>query len=292
MKKVFNIWAGDGILGQEQPLRLERVASAGIFRAMLGAIVLTSQITGNATGPEQRSLTEEVSRMDSDKELGIIRPTFYFQCRGEINTWKVLELARERALELGITKMVLASETGRSALKALEALKGTEIRLLVVTHYPGRTWGPKGDIPIGLTRPEYVHVKRFLEKHKAIVVQGTRPLGGIGRSLGWDAPVPATFVDKALELFGAGTKIAIEAALMATDAGALDPGQESVTLAGTYKGLDTALIVRTSYSGSFFSEFEVLEVVAKPRCPGRRLPEYAQEGWKGNLDQYYGPIQC
>ena len=230
--------------------------------------------------------------MDSDKELGVIRPTFYFQYRGEVNTRKVLELARERALELGISKMVLASETGRSALKALEALKGTKINLIVVTHYPASTWGPKGDIPIGLTRPEYVHVKRFLEKHGTIIVQGTRPLGGIGRSLGWDAPVPATFVDKALEIFGAGTKIAIEAALMATDAGVLDPGQESVTLAGTYKGLDTALIVRTSYSGSFFSEFEVLEVVAKPRCPGRRLPEYEQEGWKGNLDQYYQPIEC
>jgi hypothetical protein len=230
--------------------------------------------------------------MDSDEELGIVRPTFYFQWRGEINTWKVLKLARERALELGISKIVLASETGRSALKALEALKGTKIGLIVVTHYPAQTWGPKGDIPIGLTRPEYVHVKRFLEKHGAIVVQGTRPLGGIGRSVGWDAPVPATFVDKALELFGAGTKIAIEATLMAADAGVLDPGQESVTLAGTYKGLDTALVVRTSYSGSLFSEFEVLEVICKPRRPGKRLPEYAQEGWKGNMDQYYEPIKC
>jgi hypothetical protein len=187
--------------------------------------------------------------------------------------------------------MVVASETGRSALMALEAIKGTKIGLIVVTHYPGRTWGPKGDIPIGLMRPEYARAKRFLEKHGAIIVQGTRPLGGIGRSLGWDTPVPATFVDKALELFGAGTKIAIEAALMATDAGALAPRQESVTLAGTYKGLDTALVVHTSYSGSLFSEFEVLEVVAKPRCPGRRLPEYEQEGWKGSLDQYYRPTK-
>ena len=229
--------------------------------------------------------------MDSDKELGIARSTFYFRYRGEVNTWKVLEPARERALELGIGKMILASETGRSALKALEALQGTKIELIVVTHYSSRTWEPKGDIAIGLMRPEYARAKRFLEKHGAIIVQGTRPLGGIGRSVDWDAPAPATFVDKALELFGAGTKIAIEAALLATDAGALDPGQESVTLAGTYKGLDTALVVHTSYSGSFFSEFDVLEIVARPRCPGRRLPEYQQQDWKGNLDQYYRPIK-
>lgn len=230
--------------------------------------------------------------MGSTKELGVAKPTFYFRYRGETNTREVLELARGRASELNIDKMVVASETGRSALKALEVLEGTEMSLIVVTHYPSQTWGPKGDIPIGLTRPEYVHVKRFLEKHGVIVVQGTRPLGGIGRSLGWDAPVPATFVDKALELFGAGTKIAIEAALMATDAGAMDPGQEAVTLGGTYKGLDTALIVRTSYSGSFFCDFEVMEIIAKPRCPGRHLPEYEQKSWKGDLDQYYRPIKC
>jgi len=48
--------------------------------------------------------------------------------------------------------------------------------------------------------------------------------------------VPATFVDKALELFGPGTKIAIEAALMATDAGALEDGEEVVTLGTPTRG--------------------------------------------------------
>jgi hypothetical protein len=229
--------------------------------------------------------------MVSAEEIGFEKPTFYFRFRGEINTIKVLELARERAMELKIKKMVVASETGRSALKALEVLRGTEIKLIVVTHYPAKTWGPKGDIPIGLARPEYAHVKRYLEERGAVVVQGTRPFVGIGRALGWEAPVPSTFVDKTLELFGAGTKIAIEAAIMATDAGALAPGEEVVTLGGTYKGLDTALVVRTSYSGGLFTEFEVLELIAKPRHPGKRLPEYAQADWKGDLDQYYKPIE-
>ncbi|MCL0093063.1 hypothetical protein M1N92_05375 [Dehalococcoidia bacterium] len=39
------------------------------------------------------------------------------------------------ALELGIQKMVVASETGGSALKALQVLRDTEIKLIVVTHY-------------------------------------------------------------------------------------------------------------------------------------------------------------
>ena len=230
--------------------------------------------------------------MVSDAELGVARPTFYFRYRGEVNTRKVLELARDRALGLDIKNMVVASETGRSALKALGVLKGSGVKLIVVTHFPGETPGPKGNIPIGLARPEYARVKQFLQKQDVTVVQGTRPFGGIGRALRWNAPVPATFVDKALELFGSGTKIAIEAALMATDAGVLSPGEEVVTLGGSYKGLDTALAVRTSYSGSLFSRFEVLDVIAKPHHPGTRLPEYEQEGWKGDLDQYYEPIKC
>ncbi len=229
--------------------------------------------------------------MKAAEELGFAKPTFYFQYRGEVNTTKVLELARDRARERKLQKMVVASETGRSALKALDILKGTKIKLIVVTHYPAKTWGLKGDIPIGLGRPEYAHIRQFLEKQGAIIVQGTRPFAGIGRALGWEAPVPATFVDKTLELFSSGTKIAIEAALMATDAGALNAGEEIVALGGTYKGLDTALVVKTSYSGGFFTEFEVLEIIAKPLHRGRRLPEYEQEDWKGNLDQYYKPIK-
>jgi len=214
------------------------------------------------------------------KERGMAKPTLYFYHRGEINTGKALELARDRALELGIKKMVVASETGRSGLKALRVLEGTGVALIVVTHYPANTRGPKGDIPIGLGQSEYAHVKQFLEKQGAVIVQGTRPFGGVGRALGWESPVPATFIDKTLELFGAGVKIAIEAALMATDAGVLEEGEQVITLVGTYKGLDTALVVQTAYSGNIFTNFEVLEVVAKPLHPGRRLPEYEQEGWR------------
>jgi len=94
-------------------------------------------------------------------------------------------------------------------------------------------------------------------------------------------------VDKALELFGPGTKIAIEAALMATDAETLEDGEEVETLGGTYKGLDTAPVVKTCWSGEFLTKFKVLELIAKPRRTWIRLPEYEQEDWKGDLDQYY-----
>jgi hypothetical protein len=221
--------------------------------------------------------------MEGDVERRIT----YFRYCGEANTEKVLQAAKLRCEETGLTKVVIASETGRSALKALNIFKGTKIKLIVVTHYPATTWGPKGDIPIGLKRKEYAKTLKKLEDNGVKIVQGTRPFAPPTRSINWEFPTPEGIIDKTLEIFGAGTKIAIEAAVMATDAGEVDAGEEVVSCAGTYKGLDTALVVKTAYSGGFFKEFEVREIIAKPICRVKALPEYKYENWKGNLDQYY-----
>ena len=60
---------------------------------------------------------------------------------------------------------------------------------------------------------------------------------------------------------------------------------------GTYNGLDTALVVKTCWSGEFFTKFGVLEIIAEPRRTWSRFPEYEQGDWKGDPDQYYRPIE-
>lgn len=215
------------------------------------------------------------------------RAVSYFGCCGEANTEKVLGAVRRQCEEQGLDTVVVASETGRSALRALEAFRGLTIQLVVVTHYPAKTQGPRGEIPIGLGRPEYAAARRRLLEEGARIVQGTRPFAPPTRSIVWNFPTPEAVVDKTLEVFGAGTKIAIEAAVMATDAGEVTEGEEVVACAGTFKGLDTALVVRTAHSMNFFKDFEVREVIAKPLYRVRRLPEYKFENWEGDLDKYY-----
>jgi len=219
----------------------------------------------------------------ADEEKKIV----YFDYCGEVNTTRTLGLARARSEELGIKKVVIASETGRSALRALEIFDGNDVSLIVVTHYPATTWGPKGKIPIGLKRPEFSDVLEKLSKAGVRIVQGSRPFAPPSRSMGWDYPTAEGVLDRILTVLGAGTKIAIEAAIMATDAGEAEEGEEIVSCAGTYKGLDTALVVKPSYSMNFFKGFEVLEIIAKPRHRIRQLPEYEFENWKGDLEQYY-----
>ena len=216
------------------------------------------------------------------------KTVYYFKDCGEVNTDQLLEIVRKRSLDLGIAKVIIASETGRSAVKALEKFQETNIRLIVVTHYPATTWGPKGDIPIGLKRKEYAANLRKLLKNEAKIVQGTRPFAPPSRSLNWSLTAEA-MIDSTLELFGAGTKIAVEAAIMATDAGELEEGEQIISCAGTFKGLDTALLVETAYSMNFFKKFEVREIIAKPLHRVKKLPEHKYKHWKGDLDKYYAP---
>jgi hypothetical protein len=211
----------------------------------------------------------------------------YFQYCGEVNTDKALLAARERCKKLGLGKVVVASETGRSALRALNFFKNLDIVLIVVTHYPASTWGPRGRIPIGLGRREYSNFRQELVKNGVRVVQGTRPFAPPSRSMGWEYPTPEAIIDKTLEVFGAGTKIAIEAAIIATDSGEVNEGEEVISCAGTFKGLDTVLLVRPTYTMNFFKSFEIREIIARPICRVKEMPEHEYENWKGDINQYY-----
>ena len=79
---------------------------------------------------------------------------------------------------------------------------------------------------------------------------------------------------------------------MATDAGAVNRGDIVVSLGGTFKGLDAAIVAKTTYSYYFLKEYELLEIIAKPYHTRVKLPEYQDPTWKGNLEQYYKEIIC
>ncbi len=211
----------------------------------------------------------------------------YYRYSGEVNTENLLNGVKQRAFARDIKFVVVPSETGISALKAIEVFRGTGISPVVVTHYPDRVSGPSGDIPIGINRPEYEDRRNKIINSGVEIVQGTRPFVPPSR-IDWTWNNMEGMIDSTLELFGSGTKIAIEVALMATDAGKVDAGEEVITCGGTYKGLDTALVVKTSHSHKFFEQFEVREIIAKPRFLVHADGQFSDPNWKGNLEQYYG----
>jgi len=213
-------------------------------------------------------------------ELGASRPTFYFDAHGEVNTDKTVELARERAEELGIGKIVVASETGLSALKVLDAFEGSEV--IVVSSAAGTAVEGSviGDLKIGIPDPEMMEE---LEGRGARVVRGTDPF--------WNLSAHAGFVDtsklgmKFFEILCGGLHVCMTGVLEATDAGCLVEGEEVVAMAGSFVGLDTAIVAGAANSVNFFKAFEVREIICKPRRPRYTWP-INQEDWKGDLEKY------
>ena len=195
-------------------------------------------------------------------ELGVSRPTFYFDAHGEVNTDKTIELARERADELGVGKVVVASETGLSALKVLDAFEGSEV--IVVSSAAGTAVEGSviGDLKIGIPDPEMMD---GLEGRGAKVVRGTDPFWNISAHTGLvDTPKLGM---KLFEVLCGGLHVCMTGVLEATDAGHLVEGEEVVALAGSFVGLDTAIVAGAANSVNFFDTVEVLEIICKPRRP-------------------------
>lgn len=93
---------------------------------------------------KQRMIT--IVRTMSEKEVKDI--TYYRYC-GEINTTDVLHKAKKRSATLDIDTIIIASETGKSAIDALKEFDPDGKELVVVTHYPASTKGPKGAFLLG-----------------------------------------------------------------------------------------------------------------------------------------------
>jgi len=184
----------------------------------------------------------------------------YFPETGASNTDRCLALARERAEELGIQHVVVASTSGQSGLRATELLHG--LHLVVVSHSAGFR-GPN----IEEMQPEH---RRAIEAAGVHVLTCQHAFGGVGRAvrrkLGtYQVDEVMAFV---LRTFCDGVKVACEITLMATDAGLIPAGREVIAVGGTGQGLDSALVLRSANSQDFF-DLRVLEVICKPRCGGR-----------------------
>jgi len=66
-----------------------------------------------------------------------------------------------------------------------------------------------------------------------------------------------------LRIFGQGTKVAIEAAVMAADAGCIRTNEDVISTGGTSSGIDTALVLQPANASSFL-DVKIREVICKP----------------------------
>lgn len=178
-----------------------------------------------------------------------------FKKTGAENTWQVAEAAVQAAHAHGVEHIVAASNKGDTAKALLACAQG--LSLVVVTHAcgypkPGEQEFPK-DVRAELERAD---VRFVTASH---VLSGAER--GLSRKHGGVSPVEV--MADTLRLFGAGTKVCVEIAVMALDAGLLPYGTPVVAVGGTGRGADTALILTPAHAGEILNT-RIHEFICKP----------------------------
>jgi len=181
--------------------------------------------------------------------------TTYFENPGRDNTEEVLRIARQRAEELGIKNIVVASTTGDTAVKAMEVLKG--FRVIAVSH------------ATGFRAPD---TQEFTEENRkmvvsqgGVIVTAAHAFGGLSRAMRnkYNMYVHGEIVADTLRIFGQGTKVVCEIAMMAADSGLVRTDEDAIVIAGSNRGADTAVVLTPVTSQTFF-DLKIKEILCKP----------------------------
>ncbi len=170
----------------------------------------------------------------------IVRSDYYFEKPGPDNTKDVVEVLSKRLEETGINTVVVASDSGETALKIGKRIDG-KAKLVVISM-----------------ETVAKDIRAALEKMGAVIYENCIPAfraKNLGR------------MKNTYYTLGQGFKVAIEVVIMAASEGAVKAGEDVIGVGGTGKGADTALIVKAALPEDILGKdirkrLEIREVVA------------------------------
>ncbi|MBY8992201.1 MAG: hypothetical protein KGD58_15760 [Candidatus Lokiarchaeota archaeon] len=184
----------------------------------------------------------------------------YFEKGGPHNTDKALKVAKKYAEEFTIRDIIMASTTGTTAELSLDLFDPEKFNLVVITHsyyFAGVNM-----------RQEFPEEKMAHLKDKGLkFFTGTHAFAGPERSMRislkqWG---PVEIMAKYLRTgFSQGTKVCMEIATMAVDAGLIeDIDKDIICIGGTGRGADTVCIIKPAPT-SLFDKLRVKMILCKP----------------------------
>jgi uncharacterized protein len=184
--------------------------------------------------------------------------TIYFPKTGPGNTDDTLALVQERAEQLDIHTILVATTSGATGLKAATLLQGYNV--ITVTHSAG--FGKP------FISEHDAETCRKIEAAGASVLTTTHAFGGVGRAV--RKKLETYQVDEiiafTLRCFGQGMKVAAEITLMAADGGLVPDGSPLIAVGGSGRGADTAAVLLPTHAQTFF-DLRFLEIICMP-APG------------------------
>lgn len=171
---------------------------------------------------------------------------FYFEKKGSVNTDRALEIALACCKEKGIRKIVVASSTGKTALRLHDKAKAS-IEIIAVTYGAGSKYREEVE--------EFNRNRETLAKRGIRIVRGIHALSATERTFEnkyKSGFIPLNIVADTLRMFSQGMKVCVEVAVMAAEAGFITPDEEVVAVGGTGTGADTAVVLKPAYAASMF----------------------------------------
>ena len=180
----------------------------------------------------------------------------YFKRTGRENTDKTLEVAAKKAEELGVQNVLVATTSGETGLMAANVFAVKN--LIIVTHSTG--FAKPGHQEF---LPEF---RKKIEEAGVKILTCQHALGGVGRAVRKKLGTYELeeIIAYTLRIFGEGTKVAVEIALMAADAGFIPTSEPCISIGGTDRGADTAILLKPAHAQNFF-DLRIMEIFAKPR---------------------------
>lgn len=190
----------------------------------------------------------------------------YFDTPGPQNTEETIEAVSQRARELQIKHLVVATRVGRTALQVGQFFKGSGLNIVAITHQYGYSEPGKWLIDDDMLAE--------LQKLGVRVSTATMPFSTLGRLYrpDWKASkysiyntlFPFDIMADTLRMFSQGMKVCVEIVIMAADMGLIPVDEEVIAIAGTHRGADTAVVIKPSHGHQLY-DLRILEIIAKPR---------------------------
>ena len=193
----------------------------------------------------------------------------YFDKPGPQNTVEIVRAVSKRARELGIEHVVVASSSGRTALKLGAGLQATNINLVCVSSHAGASGGDE----VRLNED----IKKEMDNNGIRTLICSHALSGVSRSITgkFGGTSEVEIIAHVLRLFGSDEiKVAVEVSIMAADAALIPTDREIIAVGGTGSGADAAIVLKAAHMNNFF-DLEIREIIAKPR---QRLRSKAAAG--------------
>ena len=175
----------------------------------------------------------------------------------DMKTDHVLKIARDVFEERRLEDVVVASTGGNTGLASAKLFQGLDANLVVVAH------------SVGFKEPNMEEfdpdVKKEIEQLGGKVLFSTMPFHTVNDAVrGKMGSSIETLIADALRMMGQGTKVCVEIVAMACDAGLLESGKDVLAIAGTGRGADTILVIKSANSRRFF-DLKIVDVIAKPQ---------------------------